>query len=220
MVFSMRAYKNLQNYFRLFGNSAIVLIAVLSSLALASLAVALPAHSRDSNQMTVLGQTTQPIGHYMYCQENPADCSSNQSSPLAPELTSEKWSQLVEINRYANKAVIPVTDLELYKKEEYWTLPGKYGDCEDYVLLKRQMLIDNGWPVSSLLVTVVKQSNGEGHAVLTVRTKGSDFILDNLREKILPWNKTEYLYLKRQSTLHAGKWSDIQDGRDVVGAIR
>ncbi len=172
------------------------------------------------SQMTVLGHTSQPIGHYNFCLQNPEQCQENKSSLLAPDLTRERWEQLVETNHYANTAVEPVTDLEQYKTEEHWALPGKYGDCEDYVLLKRQLLIDKGWPVSSLLVTVVKQTNGEGHAVLTVRTKESDYILDNLSTKILPWNKTSYLYLKRQSTMHAGRWTDIEDARDIVGAIK
>ena len=173
----------------------------------------------EFTRMTVLGRTSQPIGHYNYCLEYPADCSSNVVSPIAPKLTEEKWRQLIETNYMANKSVEPVTDLEQYNLEEHWTLPGKYGDCEDYVLLKRQLLIDKGWPVSSLLVTVVKQLGGEGHAVLTVRTAKSDYILDNLNAKVLPWNKTEYRYLKRQSTLHSGRWTDIQDSRDIVGAI-
>ena len=176
-------------------------------------------NSQNYDRMTVLGRTSQPIGHYNYCQEFPADCASNLSSPLAPNLTNERWRQMSEVNFHANNTVVPVTDLELYKKPEYWTLPGKYGDCEDYVLLKRQLLIDKGWPVSALLVTVVKQLGGEGHAVLTVRTKKHDYILDNLRDKILPWNETEYRYLKRQSTLHSGHWSDIRDARDIVGSI-
>ncbi len=177
-------------------------------------------HAFDIERMTVMGRTSQPIGHYNYCIENPVDCKANSASPLAPNLTKARWAQMVKINTLANSNVEPVTDLEQYKKEEHWTLPGKYGDCEDYVLLKRQLLIDQGWPVSSLLVTVVKQSSGEGHAVLTVRTAKSDFILDNLNNKILPWNKTEYHYLKRQSTLHSGRWADIQDSRDIVGAIK
>ena len=174
----------------------------------------------DNDRMVVLGRTSQPIGHFNYCREHPGDCVSNAASPLAPELTKEKWSQMIEINHHANIAVTPVTDMEQYSKEEYWTLPSKYGDCEDYVLLKRKLLIKRGWPVSSLLVTVVRQPTGEGHAVLTVRTRKSDFILDNLNGKILPWNKTEYQYLKRQSTMHSGHWSDIADTRTIVGAIK
>jgi predicted transglutaminase-like cysteine proteinase len=174
----------------------------------------------DNDRMVVLGRTSQPIGHFNYCREHPEDCVSNAASPLAPELTNEKWSQMIEINHHANIAVTPVTDMEQYSKEEYWTLPSKYGDCEDYVLLKRKLLIKRGWPVSSLLVTVVRQRTGEGHAVLTVRTSKSDYILDNLNGKILPWNKTEYQYLKRQSTMHSGRWSDIADTRNIVGAIK
>ena len=189
-------------------------------MALAFFGSASPTFGMDNERMKVLGRTSQPIGHYNYCLDNPSDCMSIKASPLALRLTNEKWRQMMEVNNYANKAVTPVTDRELYKKEEHWTLPEKYGDCEDYVLLKRQLLIDKGWPISSLLVTVVKQSSGEGHAVLTVRTKNSDYILDNLRGKILPWNRTEYRYLKRQSTLHSGRWTDIDDSRDIVGSIK
>ncbi|MCP4045655.1 MAG: transglutaminase-like cysteine peptidase [Gammaproteobacteria bacterium] len=174
----------------------------------------------DNDRMVVLGRTSQPIGHFNYCRENPNDCASNAASPLAPALTRKKWMQMIDINHHANSTVSPVTDIEQYSREEYWTLPKKYGDCEDYVLLKRQLLIDKGWPVSSLLVTVVLQTSGEGHAVLTVRTKDSDYILDNLNGKILPWNKTEYRYLKRQSTMHSGRWTDIEDNRDIVGSIK
>ena len=174
----------------------------------------------DNDRMVVLGRTSQPIGHFNYCRQHPEDCVSNAASPLAPVLTSEKWSQMIEINKHANISVTPATDMKLYSKEEYWTLPGKYGDCEDYVLLKRKLLIKRGWPVSSLLVTVVRQPSGEGHAVLTVRTSKADFVLDNLNSKILPWNKTEYQYLKRQSTMHSGRWSNIADTRNIVGAIK
>jgi predicted transglutaminase-like cysteine proteinase len=39
-------------------------------------------------------------------------------------------------------------------------------DCEDYVLLKRRMLMQAGWPREALLVTVVRDKKGDGHAVL------------------------------------------------------
>ena len=53
-----------------------------------------------------------------------------------------------------------------------------YGDCEDYVLLKRRMLIQSGWPREALLVTVVRNERDEGHAVLTVTSDKGDYILD------------------------------------------
>ena len=172
------------------------------------------------DHMTVLGLTSQPIGHYLYCQQNPKDCILSFASPFAPALTRDKWRQMVEINFHANSTVTPLTDIEIYNREEHWTLPGKYGDCEDFVLLKRQLLIDKGWPSSSLLVTVVRQQGGEGHAVLTVRTQQADFVLDNLSSKILPWYQSDYKFVKRQSTLHSGRWADIRDSRDIVASIK
>ena len=83
------------------------------------------------------------------------------------------------------------------------------------------MLQRAGVPRSALLITVLRQRNGAGHAVLTVRTSEGDFVLDNLDERILPWNETDYLYLKRQSELDSGKWIGIADDRDIlVGSVR
>ncbi|MEM7069427.1 MAG: transglutaminase-like cysteine peptidase, partial [Pseudomonadota bacterium] len=100
-----------------------------------------------------------------------------------------------------------------YNTEEFWTYPTNFGDCEDYVLMKRHMLMERGWPASSLLITVVRQPNGEGHAVLTVRTDRGDFILDNLETKVKPWNETPYTYLKRQAEDHSGRWIALKDFR-------
>lgn len=62
--------------------------------------------------------------------------------------------------------------------------------------------------------------NGEGHAVLTVRTDRGDYVLDNLEPQIKPWNETSYDYLKRQSTHYTGAWVSITDDRQVlVGSI-
>jgi len=172
-------------------------------------------------QMKTMGRTSQPIGHYEYCKTYSRDCAIRSSSREPMNLSRKRWGEMVRVNSYANTSVAPVTDLEYYKREEVWAYPKKYGDCEDYVLLKRKMLMESGWPASALLITVVTLPNGDGHAVLTVRTDKADYALDNLNDKILPWNKTEYRYLKRQSAMHSGKWVTIDDPRfNIVGAIR
>jgi predicted transglutaminase-like cysteine proteinase len=76
--------------------------------------------------------------------------------------------------------------------------------------------MQRGWPASSLLITVVKQPNGEGHAVLTVRTDRADYVLDNLQPLVKQWDETPYQYLKRQSVAHTGRWSKIKDSRAMV----
>jgi len=169
------------------------------------------ANAGQNDFMTTAGYTSQPIGHHWYCQQYSSDCRIKSSDTMAPTLTKERWKQLVEINAYSNNTVKPVTDQEAYNTEELWTYPTSYGDCEDYVLMKRHMLMQRGWPASALLITVVRQPNGEGHAVLTVRTDRGDFILDNLETKVMRWNKTPYTYLKRQAENHSGRWIEIKD---------
>ncbi len=171
--------------------------------------------------MTVTGATNPPIGHYEFCKINPGECRSNGADRGPMVLTRESWQKILEVNYDVNQAVTPMTDMEIHGVEEKWSYPDSVGDCEDYVLLKRRKLIESGFAGSDLLITVVLQPNGDGHAVLTVRTDRGDFILDNMRNKVLLWSDTEYTYLKRQSTEHAGRWVKLQDGRTVaVGSVR
>ena len=168
------------------------------------------------------GRTTQPVGHYDFCQRIPVEC--NERTPKGPpvELTRKLWATIVNVNNSVNTRVKPRTDLENYGVEEYWAYPDNgYGDCEDYGLEKRRELMAAGIPAGDLLMTVVRQPNGDGHAVLTVRTSLGEFILDNLEPKVLAWNDTVYTYLKRQSTENSGVWVTINDGReDAVASVR
>ncbi|MCP4071928.1 MAG: transglutaminase-like cysteine peptidase [Hyphomicrobiales bacterium] len=180
---------------------------------------AMAANSAISHMRT-MGRTSQPIGHFEYCKSYVRDCSIKSAFITPMKLTRNRWSEMVAINSHSNQSVGPVTDLEFYQREEFWAYPKNYGDCEDYVLLKRKLLMDKGWPASSLLITVVTLPNGDGHAVLTVRTDRADYALDNLNNKILPWNNTEYRYLKRQSSRHSGRWESIDDSRrSIVGSL-
>ena len=110
------------------------------------------------------------------------------------------------INDGVNHRIASTTDRKLYGKDEYWTLPTTAGDCEDYVLLKRQMLMQLGVPEGLLLITVVHDENGEGHAVLTVPTSEGDLVLDNRRDGVLPWWQTGYSFIKRQSERDPAIW--------------
>ncbi|MEM9332785.1 MAG: transglutaminase-like cysteine peptidase [Pseudomonadota bacterium] len=181
--------------------------------AVITLSVVNPVNAGQSSFMLTAGFTSQPIGHHWYCKQYSSDCRIKTRNVAAPELTRKRWNDLVEVNAFSNNTVTPVTDLEGYNIEEFWTYPTSFGDCEDYVLMKRHMLMERGWPASSLLITVVRQPNGEGHAVLTVRTDRGDYVLDNLDGRIRRWNKTPYTYLKRQSEHHSGKWISIKDTR-------
>ena len=161
---------------------------------------------------------TQPIGHYEFCQQLPAECGSNGSNTAPQRLTQAAWNAIIRVNADVNATIEPRTDMEMWGREEIWSYPVKFGDCEDYVLLKRHKLIEAGFRPADLLITVVLQPNGDGHAVLTVRTDHGDFVLDNLVGEVLDWRDTRYHFLKRQSTANAGKWVDIVDERSNVAA--
>ncbi|WLS11677.1 transglutaminase-like cysteine peptidase (plasmid) [Shinella sumterensis] len=170
--------------------------------------------------MSVGAATSQPIGHFEFCRRHPADCRPTRiESPI--HLTQEIWKTVVRINASVNVEIDQRSDMEVWGYEDYWEYPFKgAGDCDDIVLEKRRRLIEAGLPVSNLLITVVKDERGDGHAVLTVRTDRGDFILDNMKAKIFRWDETPYVYLKRQSTKHAGKWVDIAPSGPSVIANR
>jgi predicted transglutaminase-like cysteine proteinase len=166
-------------------------------------------------------RTTQPVGHYEFCRHQPIECreATPQQQPVA--LTRKLWAAMVDVNNTVNTMITPETDMEIWGKEEVWSYPDRVGDCEDYVLEKRRDLMQRGVPAGNLLITVVRQPNGDGHAVLTVHTSNGDYILDNLEPRILAWSDTDYTFLKRQSDRNSGAWVAIDDDRNVaVGSVK
>jgi predicted transglutaminase-like cysteine proteinase len=155
------------------------------------------------------GDTLPPIGYVTFCQEHQGDCRPGPRFADRIQLTPAKFRQIEEVNTAVNTEIAPVTDLELYGKAEVWTYPTTKGDCEDYVLLKRRILIERGFPESTLLITVVRDENNEGHAVLTVRTDAGDFVLDNKRRDIVRWADTPYTFIKRQSEKNPLVWISL-----------
>ncbi|MBL8583269.1 MAG: transglutaminase-like cysteine peptidase [Rhizobiaceae bacterium] len=177
--------------------------------------------SANELYMRTGARTTQPVGHYEFCQRYPGECRQKTPAGAPIELTRKLWAAMIDVNNAVNSAVSPRTDRDMWGQEEVWSFPGAYGDCEDYVLEKRRQLMAIGVPAGDLLITVARQPNGDGHAVLTVRTSRGDYILDNLDTRVLAWTDTEYTYLKRQSEKNSGVWVTINDGRDAaVASVR
>jgi len=179
------------------------------------------AASAEPLTMRTGGRTTQPIGHYEFCQQYPAECRQRGAKPAPQTATGKFWGLVGRINTSVNAQIRPRTDMEMWGKEEIWSFPTEFGDCEDYVIEKRRRLMAMGIPAGNLLITVLRQANGDGHAVLTVRTTAGDYVLDNLDGRVRLWSSTEYTYLKRQSERDPGAWLSINDGRaDAVASVR
>jgi predicted transglutaminase-like cysteine proteinase len=189
--------------------------AVASLIAVALLAVPRAGGAQDQPLFVSLGETARaPIGWIEFCTENPRECAVRATAPRDVVLTSQVWKDLVRVNLWVNSHIRPMTDLEHYGVVEKWSYPDDgYGDCEDYVLLKRRMLMQSGWPREALLVTVVRDLRGDGHAVLTVKTDKGEFVLDNQNDEIRLWSETGYRFVKRQSQADPNVWVALGDPR-------
>lgn len=156
--------------------------------------------------------TSPPPAFYEFCRSFPEECQPRNVRTAPVVLNDLKLAQLRQVNQSVNRRIRQVTDMVNHGREDYWTLPlDGAGDCEDIALLKRQHLIAMGWPSSALLMTVVRDHRGEGHAVLSVQTDHGSFILDNKTSSIRRWTNTPYSYYAKQSTENPMRWVVINN---------
>lgn len=178
---------------------AIVLTAAGGGAATAQTLVSLP-HPATIGRIEG-GGSARPVAAWLkFCDRYSSECDVNSAEPGSITLTDRNWRALNTVNRQVNASVKPMTDQEHWGVVDQWDIPTDgYGDCEDYQLLKRKILVERyGLPRRALRMTVVIDEQGEGHAVLMVRTDEGDLILDNKRSGILPWHQTGYVYVKRE----------------------
>src|ERR1700744_1821446 len=157
------------------------------------------------------GEASIPYGWVDFCNRHSEECTLGKLKPMDVRLTRQSWKVLNEINDKGNNAIEPISSFDLWGTTlAHWDYPvdGK-GDCKIYALFKRKMLIDRGFPRQALLMTIVRNLNGEGHAVLTVKTDRGDFVLDNLSDEIRPWTATGYQFYKRQAQDDPNVWLSL-----------
>jgi predicted transglutaminase-like cysteine proteinase len=159
-----------------------------------------------ANAATEYGKSLPPVGFVRFCVDNPADCKSLDDKYDRLAISPERWNLVYQVNSYVNNKIAPVSDEDLYGEVEHWAYPTDAGDCEDYVLLKKRYLENLGFSAEALLITVVLDEKGDGHAVLTITTEDGDYILDNRRNDVKRWNNTGYKFLKRQSHSNPLQW--------------
>ena len=130
------------------------------------------------------------------------------------EATPELFAQLARVNRVINGRIRWVPDEENYGLSEYWVMPlrenrAPVGDCEDFALEKRAMLLEAGLPQEALALATA-HSNATGmHAVLIVRTSAGDFVLDNTSPWVRGWDQTGYTWLTMQASADVLDWRRI-----------
>lgn len=175
-----------------------------------------PAIAPQSTAMAVASVTMPPSGYLDYCMRNPAECPPQERNATEPEpLTPARWADLDRVNTMVNTSVRYVTDVSLYSRNEYWTYPNGRGDCEDFVLAKRKLLLDSGWRAETLLIGVALDLEGLRHAVLIASTDKGDFVLDNQLERVVAWSETGYTWEKRQTAANPNIWVALTGGATV-----
>jgi predicted transglutaminase-like cysteine proteinase len=202
--------------FRTMLASSVVVVAMMASAAAA--ASELP----HASYATLGDGTSVPYGWVDFCGRQPQECNQPVLKAVDLNLTAETWQILDRINKHVNHTIQPLSNFAHWGTMlDHWDYPtdGK-GDCKIYALYKRKLLMQAGLPRQALLMTIVRDLHGEGHAILTVKTNKGEFTLDNLTDEIRPWNATGYHFLKRQSQENPNVWLSIVQPRAVISSLQ
>ena len=191
----------------MFGVGKWTLAAVIGAVLLVALTCGAQAEPLKASFASVGEETSVPYGWVDFCSRYARECADDDRAPQPIHLTAAAMQTIQRINAKVTEEIEAVSDMDHWGVVDQWDYPtdGR-GDCEDFALLKRKLLMKAGFPRQALLMTVVKEANGEGHAILTVKTDQGDFALDNLDDAVKPWNKTPYRFVKRQSETNQNVW--------------
>lgn len=101
----------------------------------------------------------------------------------------DKLTLIKEINKRMNKAKY-ITDNNNWGEKDYWATPGefmaKFGDCEDYAIIKYLSLRLLGFKENEVRVVAVKDLNLKiGHAILVAFVDGKTYVLDNQIKQVV-----------------------------------
>jgi predicted transglutaminase-like cysteine proteinase len=199
------------------GATAAAVLGLATVVAAASSALA---ESRPPSFLPPGGAAKPTKAWAAFCDANPAECAVDVSEPAVIRYTSAFWTDLVTVNTTVNETVIAATDLDHWGVSDRWDYPSDgVGDCEDIQLEKRRRLVALGYPERAMRMAVVLNPEGEGHAVLLVRTDRGDFVLDNRIGAVLPWWQARYTWVKREGE-HGLDWVALGNLRPARCADR
>lgn len=124
--------------------------------------------------------------------DKPGSCETGQLNACA----YKKWSELIDelkgkskrfqlerINTYTNRFRY-ILDPINWGIKDYWEIPkeffARFGDCEDYAIVKYFSLRALGWDANDMKIVVLQDMNLRvAHAILAVKYDKKEVILDN-----------------------------------------
>ncbi len=167
--------------------------------------------------------TRTPYGWADLCGRQAQECQVDLLEPADLHLTAKTWTILESVNARVNSEIEPISNFDHWGTMlDHWDYPvdGK-GDCKIYALWKRKLLIDRGFPRQALLMTIVRDLEGNGHTILTAKTDQGEFVLDNMTGEIRSWEATGYKFVKRQSQTDPNVWVAVgpAGGRSAMAGL-
>ena len=128
-----------------------------------------------------------PMSFQVFCGFYPQECQPGGASKIS--MDENILRILTRVNSRVNRSIRPKLDNPLV---QVWRINPSSGDCKSYAISKRHELIRAGLPASALRIAYVKTRQGQGHAVLVVKTNQGDLTLDNLTGEIKPFHQAGY----------------------------
>jgi predicted transglutaminase-like cysteine proteinase len=156
-----------------------------------------------------------PMAFTQFCLRYNGECRQQRTifrgGPV--KMTRQRAVNLRDVNNTVNKNIAPQPNLLGLAGEE-WLINPDRGDCNDYAVSKRHMLLKRGWPARALLLSEVKTASGEHHLVLVVRSDKGDLVLDNMTRVVKDWNRVPYEWVRMQSASDPNIWSKVAASND------
>ena len=153
-------------------------------------ALALLAPAQSSRSDLVLGSRMVPIGRTSFDAQwqrvsgTPGDLSPTLASIGIP--AGNRGELIASVNRWVNRRIAHAEDIDLFGRSDYWadaatTLRLGRGDCEDFALLKMELLAAAGIKREDMMLTLARDLiRRRDHAVLLVKTETGFVMLDNV----------------------------------------
>ena len=150
-----------------------------------------------------------PMAYTQFCLKYPRECRTTRQFRGGPiKLSADRTNEMMRVNFAVNARIAPQANRQGLAGER-WLIDPDRGDCNDYAVTKRHELLTRGWPARALLLSEVVTAGGEHHLVLVVRTRDADLVLDNMTNKIVPWFKTTYRWVRIQMPGASRLWTTL-----------
>lgn len=164
-----------------------------------------PAYSNYESQAV-----TPPLSFSQFCIQYPEDCQHPEDRRIRDFGSSiQRWRELAQINSTVNSGIAP-KDSPASRRDAEWQIFPYEGNCGDYAVTKRHLLLRSGWHSSSvLLAEVIIRATGEHHLVLLVREGRAVLVLDNLSPVVTPLVDAldRYVIVRAESGTDPQRWT-------------